>query len=108
MLDGLLHVPGQLTGPVPTQPPIGQHSTPAPPYVQLLQLQIWHSTISSQSERTCPSSISISTSTMPVTKLTTSRVKATLSTAFTLDVVSFVTGIVEVEIEMLDGHVRSL
>ena len=28
--------------------------------------------------------------------------------AFTLDVVNLVTGLVEVEIEMLDGHVRSL
>ena len=55
-----VHVHSQLTSPVPTQPPIGQLSTTAPPYVQLQQLQIWHSTISSQSERTCPSSIPIS------------------------------------------------
>ena len=36
-----VQVPGQLTGPVPTPPPIGQHSTPAPPYVQPLHLQIF-------------------------------------------------------------------
>ena len=36
-----VHVPGQLTGPVPTRPPIGQHSTPAPPYMQPLHLQIF-------------------------------------------------------------------
>ena len=52
-----VQVPGQLTGPVQPRPPIGQHSTPAPPYVKPLQLQIWHSTITSQSERMCPSSI---------------------------------------------------
>ena len=56
-------------------------STPAPPYMQPSRLQIKHSMISSRTEQTCPSSIPISTSTSPATKLTTSRVKATISTA---------------------------
>ena len=34
--------------------------------------------------------------------------EAVVIVAFTLEVVNLVTGLIEVEIEMLDGHVRSL
>ena len=53
------------------------------------------------------SSIRLQSSSLPLLKSITTS-KAVDIVAFTLDVVNLVAGLVEVEIGMLDGHVRSV